>query len=183
MATVQANQEAGVRLHVKALVAMTFVSLSSFQYGLDFGVIGGLQAMIGFLKVRSSLLYPIFLLGRVHLLTVGASGLRGTPLGSTTQVEHLVGAPAANLIPHGAGRLHLVLFGGLHVAVDRPPAVALDRLRARLRLDGHHAGHSRHRRALRRAPHPGAGEWVAHDACAALHHSELSPTHVEKVLD
>ncbi|KAK6853718.1 hypothetical protein PG995_010530 [Apiospora arundinis] len=51
MATVQANQEAGVRLHVKALVAMTFVSLSSFQYGLDFGVIGGLQAMIGFLKV------------------------------------------------------------------------------------------------------------------------------------
>ncbi|KAK8120010.1 uncharacterized protein PG998_004636 [Apiospora kogelbergensis] len=51
MATVQKNEEAGVRLHAKALVAMTFVSLSSFQYGLDFGVIGGLQAMIGFLKV------------------------------------------------------------------------------------------------------------------------------------
>ncbi|KAK7926820.1 general substrate transporter [Apiospora marii] len=51
MATAHANQEAGARLHVKALVAMTFVSLSSFQYGLDFGVIGGLQAMVGFLKV------------------------------------------------------------------------------------------------------------------------------------
>ncbi|KAK8080887.1 maltose permease [Apiospora hydei] len=51
MAGVQMNQEAGARLHIKALVAMTFVSLSSFQYGLDFGVIGGLQAMVGFLKV------------------------------------------------------------------------------------------------------------------------------------
>lgn len=51
MAAVHTNQEAGARLHVKALVAMTFVSLSSFQYGLDFGVIGGLQAMVGFLKV------------------------------------------------------------------------------------------------------------------------------------
>ncbi|KAI1367156.1 general substrate transporter [Xylaria arbuscula] len=37
--------------HWKALSIITLVSLSSFQYGLDFGIIGGLQAMIGFLQV------------------------------------------------------------------------------------------------------------------------------------
>lgn len=42
---------AGIRKHWKSLGAMTLVSLSSFQYGLDFGIIGGLQAMIPFLRV------------------------------------------------------------------------------------------------------------------------------------
>ncbi|KAI1440377.1 putative maltose permease [Annulohypoxylon stygium] len=41
----------GVRDHWKAMIAMTLVSLSSFQYGLDFGIIGGLQAMVPFLQV------------------------------------------------------------------------------------------------------------------------------------
>ncbi|OTA84294.1 hypothetical protein M434DRAFT_377913 [Hypoxylon sp. CO27-5] len=41
----------GVRDHWKAMIAMTLVSLSSFQYGIDFGIIGGLQAMIPFLQV------------------------------------------------------------------------------------------------------------------------------------
>ena len=41
----------GIRTHWKSLAAMSLVSLSSFQYGLDFGIIGGLQAMIPFLKV------------------------------------------------------------------------------------------------------------------------------------
>ncbi|KAI0905462.1 MFS monosaccharide transporter-like protein [Ustulina deusta] len=39
-----------MREHWKALLIVTLVSLSSFQYGLDFGIIGGLQAMIGFLE-------------------------------------------------------------------------------------------------------------------------------------
>ncbi|OTB03829.1 hypothetical protein M426DRAFT_59705 [Hypoxylon sp. CI-4A] len=37
--------------HWKAMIAMTLVSLSSFQYGVDFGLIGGLQAMVPFLQV------------------------------------------------------------------------------------------------------------------------------------
>lgn len=41
----------GLRSHGKALLAMSIVSLSSFQYGLDFGIIGPLQAMVGFLQV------------------------------------------------------------------------------------------------------------------------------------
>ncbi|TGJ82497.1 hypothetical protein E0Z10_g6257 [Xylaria hypoxylon] len=44
-------RELGMRGHWKALLIVTLVSLSSFQYGLDFGIIGGLQAMIGFLQV------------------------------------------------------------------------------------------------------------------------------------
>ncbi|RYP71960.1 hypothetical protein DL769_004565 [Monosporascus sp. CRB-8-3] len=40
-----------MRAHWKSLLAMTLVSLSSFQYGLDFGIIGGLQAMVPFLQV------------------------------------------------------------------------------------------------------------------------------------
>ncbi|KAI0967166.1 MFS monosaccharide transporter-like protein [Xylaria arbuscula] len=45
------DQKMGMREHWKSLLIVTLVSLSSFQYGLDFGIIGGLQAMIGFLEV------------------------------------------------------------------------------------------------------------------------------------
>ncbi|KAI1340257.1 MFS monosaccharide transporter-like protein [Xylariaceae sp. FL0016] len=50
MSTTQ-QQPLAMRDHWKALCAVSLVSLSSFQYGLDFGIIGGLQAMIGFLQV------------------------------------------------------------------------------------------------------------------------------------
>ncbi|KAJ2997904.1 hypothetical protein NUW58_g508 [Xylaria curta] len=45
------DQKLGMKQHWKALSIVCLVSLSSFQYGLDFGIIGGLQAMIGFLQV------------------------------------------------------------------------------------------------------------------------------------
>jgi SP family sugar:H+ symporter-like MFS transporter len=35
----------------KCILACTLVSMSPFQYGIDFGAIGGLQAMKGFLEV------------------------------------------------------------------------------------------------------------------------------------
>lgn len=37
--------------HWKCFVACGIIVLSPFQYGVDFGLIGGLQAMVGFLKV------------------------------------------------------------------------------------------------------------------------------------
>ena len=46
----------GLKDHWKAIIAMTLVSLSSFQYGLDFGIIGGLQAMVPFLEVSMRVL-------------------------------------------------------------------------------------------------------------------------------
>lgn len=48
----QANEQFALRDYWKCLSAVFLVSISSFQYGLDFGIIGGLQAMVGFLKVR-----------------------------------------------------------------------------------------------------------------------------------
>lgn len=40
-----------IRANWRVFVANAVVTLSSFQYGVDFGLIGGLQAMPGFLQV------------------------------------------------------------------------------------------------------------------------------------
>ncbi|KAH7327153.1 MFS transporter [Rhexocercosporidium sp. MPI-PUGE-AT-0058] len=40
-----------VKDHWKCLLACTLMSMCPFQYGIDFGIIGGLQAMPGFLQV------------------------------------------------------------------------------------------------------------------------------------
>lgn len=40
-----------IRAHWRCFVACGIIVLSPFQYGLDFGLIGGLQAMPGFLQV------------------------------------------------------------------------------------------------------------------------------------
>lgn len=63
MALVDQDQKMGMREHWKALLIITLVSLSSFQYGLDFGIIGGLQAMVGFLQVRIASPSPASQLG------------------------------------------------------------------------------------------------------------------------
>jgi hypothetical protein len=38
-------------MHWRLFIACGVMILSPFQYGIDFGMIGGLQAMVGFLKV------------------------------------------------------------------------------------------------------------------------------------
>ncbi|KAI5861516.1 putative maltose permease [Durotheca rogersii] len=45
------HQALGWKDHWKAMIAMAVVSLGAFQYGIDFGIIGGLQAMVPFLQV------------------------------------------------------------------------------------------------------------------------------------
>ena len=40
--------------HWRCLAACFLLSLSPFQYGIDFGLIGGMQAMVGFLKVGAA---------------------------------------------------------------------------------------------------------------------------------
>lgn len=42
----------------KCMFAILLVSMSPFQYGVDFGLIGGIQAMVGFLKVSQVMLSP-----------------------------------------------------------------------------------------------------------------------------
>lgn len=45
------GQDSSWREHIWLFVACGVMTLSPFQYGIDFGMIGGLQAMVGFLKV------------------------------------------------------------------------------------------------------------------------------------
>lgn len=42
-----------IRAHWRCFVACGLMVLSPFQYGIDFGLIGGMQAMVGFLKVSN----------------------------------------------------------------------------------------------------------------------------------
>lgn len=49
-----------IKQHWKCLAACTLMSLCPFQYGFDFGLIGGLQAMVGFLRVRCSHLFGVY---------------------------------------------------------------------------------------------------------------------------
>ncbi|KAH6662538.1 MFS transporter [Halenospora varia] len=44
-------QKESLLKHWKCMAACTLVSMCPFQYGLDFGIIGGLQAMPGFLQI------------------------------------------------------------------------------------------------------------------------------------
>ena len=46
-----AQKEYGLASHWKCMLACCLVSMSPFQYGIDFGLIGGMQAMVGFLKI------------------------------------------------------------------------------------------------------------------------------------
>ncbi|KAH8890283.1 MFS general substrate transporter [Thozetella sp. PMI_491] len=46
--------DGGLKDHWKFFMAMTIVSASTFQYGVDFGIINGLQAMVPFLAVFGS---------------------------------------------------------------------------------------------------------------------------------
>jgi MFS family permease len=57
---VDANKDASWRSHPRLFLACGVVILSPFQYGFDFGMIGGLQAMKGFLQVRTILLREFF---------------------------------------------------------------------------------------------------------------------------
>ncbi|TKA45745.1 hypothetical protein B0A54_03430 [Friedmanniomyces endolithicus] len=45
------SQHDTLRANWKCVLACLLVSMSPFQYGVDFGLIGGIQAMIGFMKV------------------------------------------------------------------------------------------------------------------------------------
>ena len=47
------DKKYGLKAHWKCMLACILVSMSPFQYGIDFGLIGPMQAMIGFLKVST----------------------------------------------------------------------------------------------------------------------------------
>jgi SP family sugar:H+ symporter-like MFS transporter len=51
MASPTPDRKDSLAAHWKCLAACTLMSMCPFQYGVDFGIIGSLQAMKGFLEV------------------------------------------------------------------------------------------------------------------------------------
>jgi hypothetical protein len=67
----------GFGAHWKCMLACILVSMSPFQYGIDFGLIGPMQAMVGFLKVCSYPSSPIYLSsGVTYADSYFAAGIR-----------------------------------------------------------------------------------------------------------
>lgn len=67
------GKEDTIRANWRCFIACGIIVLSPFQYGLDFGLIGGLQAMPGFLKV-CLLQYWLLMLSRIGVAHTSFSG-------------------------------------------------------------------------------------------------------------
>ena len=98
------DEKYSIKDHWKCLAACTLVSLCPFQYGIDFGLIGGLQAMVGFLRVC---LLPTASRSRVANLTITLLStdlwLRGRKRAG--RVESFDRAPAAHFFAYDTGCL------------------------------------------------------------------------------
>ncbi len=158
------NQKLGMREHWKALLIVTLVSLSSFQYGLDFGIIGGLQAMIGFLEVRIVQLTP-----ELGLTTVDLWG--ESPV-DPSRVEHQCRTTATHLFVDDPRCLHFIVYSRAHSEIFWPQDVALDRLHWSLRFYGRYANYDADRGPVCRKADNRLGEWPFDDACTAIYSSK-----------
>jgi hypothetical protein len=76
------NKQDTVAANWRVFVACGLISLSPFQYGVDFGLIGGLQAMPGFLEV-CHLRITAFLPWLTNILRSMATDLQRVSSGGT----------------------------------------------------------------------------------------------------
>ncbi|KAF2640727.1 monosaccharide transporter-like protein [Massarina eburnea CBS 473.64] len=133
-----AVQQYSWRSHIRLFVACGIMTLSPFQYGIDFGMIGGLQAMVGFLKVfgypvpktvsptgwnitteRQQLISSLMTLGA--FLSAGTAGVVANKLGrkgclllacSTCSVANIIMMTTENIIALYIGRLVIGFANG-----------------------------------------------------------------------
>lgn len=80
------------RSHSRLFLACGVVIMSPFQYGFDFGMIGGLQAMKAFLQVRSTSV------SIVNINLTQMPGLRISLVQISYRMEHHHRATAAHLV-------------------------------------------------------------------------------------
>ncbi|KAH3913600.1 hypothetical protein HBH56_105240 [Parastagonospora nodorum] len=133
----------GLLQNWKCLLACTLVSMSPFQYGIDFGAIGGLQAMKGFLEVfghadphspigfnispeRQQLISSLMTLGA--FLSSSAAGVFATKLGRRQClwlasllccVSNVVMMTTTSLAGLYAGRLLIGLANGWYMTYSQ----------------------------------------------------------------
>lgn len=127
----------------KCILACTLVSMSPFQYGIDFGAIGGLQAMRGFLEVfghhdptvpgglnisptRQQLISSLMTLGA--FLSSSCAGVFATKLGRRQClwmasllccISNVVMMTTTNLAGLYAGRLFIGIANGWYMTFSQ----------------------------------------------------------------
>ncbi|KAM0346237.1 hypothetical protein ACHAPU_005663 [Fusarium lateritium] len=130
------SSEDTIRAHWRCFVACGMIVLSPFQYGLDFGLIGGLQAMPGFLKIygyedpgsaigwnisttRQQLISSLMTLGA--FISSSLAGFVATKLGRKTclrlacmlcAISNVIMMTTTNIGPLYLGRLLIGLANG-----------------------------------------------------------------------
>lgn len=95
----EASTGSSLKENWKCILACTLVSMSPFQYGLDFGLIGGLQAMPGFLMVNAQVHDK-----RKKWLTI--SGVWTQRSQDPNGLEYIPGSPAAYFFIDDIGSFH-----------------------------------------------------------------------------
>ncbi|KAK4187695.1 general substrate transporter [Podospora australis] len=137
------EQQYTIKQHWKCLAACTLMSMCPFQYGLDFGLIGGLQAMVGFLRVfgykdpslpggwnlsteRQQLISSLMTLGA--FVSAVAAGPTATVMGRKTTVwvasvlcivSNVIMMAATNIPGLYAGRLLLGIANGMFMTFSQ----------------------------------------------------------------
>ena len=124
------------------MLALVLVSMSPFQYGVDFGLIGGIQAMVGFLEIfghrantpigwnistgRQQLISSLMTLGAV--IASGMAGPLAWKLGRKTclwiacvlcAASDVIMMTTTSIGALYAGRLLIGLANGLSTACER----------------------------------------------------------------
>jgi hypothetical protein len=99
-----ARDNNGIRANWKCLAACTLISMSPFQYGVDFTLIGGFQAMIGFLKVYARIARdPVS-------DTKFDEGLWRTCPGHVHWMEYQLHTATADIFADDSGRVYCVVY-------------------------------------------------------------------------
>ncbi|QKX59069.1 uncharacterized protein TRUGW13939_06199, partial [Talaromyces rugulosus] len=113
---IMAREQNGVRANWKCLAACTLVSMSPFQYGVDFTLIGGFQAMVGFLQLWNG---PIATyIGRKSALWVACCLIYIANIIMMTTES--IGALYAGRFIIGLGNGLLLTFGQLYIQEISP---------------------------------------------------------------
>jgi hypothetical protein len=143
--------------HWRLFLACGVMILSPFQYGIDFGMIGGLQAMVGFLEVRG-----IF---RLKCNVLKLLGLRLPYNQITNRVE-------PDIVAHDSGRLHQRRSRWYRCEQIRSSTVSMARLHHLLRRQHYHDDDYAHCCSICWTSHYWAGQWLFYDLFAIVHPGE-----------
>jgi hypothetical protein len=134
--------------------------MSPFQYGIDFGAIGGLQAMSGFLEVPP---HPHLPTSHPTPNSHKAQGLRPPRPHRARWLQHLAGPTTAHLLADDARRVPKFLDRRLLRGLPGAPPVSVARVAAVHRVERCDDDHDESGWVVCGAVIDRVGEWVVYD--------------------